>query len=46
MIINPDKSKEMIICFSRGENVRDTLPKIIIDYKEVERVAYMLSCWV
>ena len=40
MRINPDKSKEMIICFSRGENVRDTLPKIIIDDKEVERVAY------
>ena len=40
MRINQDKSKEMIICFSRGENVRDTLPKIIIDDKEVERVAY------
>ena len=40
MRINPDKSKEMIICFSRGENVSDTLPKIIIDDKEVERVAY------
>ena len=40
MRINPDKSKEMIICFSRGENVTDTLPKIIIDDKEVERVAY------
>ena len=43
MRINPDKSKEMIICFSRGENVRDrpTLPKIIIDDKEIERVAYV-----
>ena len=30
MRTNPDKSKEMIICFSRGENVRDTLPKIIM----------------
>ena len=40
MRINPDKSKEMIICFSRGDNFRDTLPKIIIDDKEIERVAY------
>ena len=27
MRINPDKSKEMIISFSRGENVRDTCRK-------------------
>ena len=30
----------MIISFSRGVNVRDTLPKMIIDGKDVERVEH------
>ena len=40
MIINSKKSKEMVICFTPDENVRNSIPSIIIDGNLVETVEY------
>ena len=40
MKINSNKSKEMVICFTPGENVRNSIPSIVIDGDIVETVEY------
>ena len=38
MKINPDKSKEMIICFSKNANFRNNVPNVIVEGNLVEQV--------
>ena len=40
MKINSKKSKEMVICFTPDENVRNSIPSIVIDGNIVETVEY------
>ena len=40
MKINSKKSKEMVICFTPDENVRNYIPSIVIDGNIVETVEY------
>ena len=40
MKINSNKSKEMVICFTPDENVRNSIPSIVIDGNIVETVEY------
>ena len=43
MRINSKKSKEMVICFTQDENVRNSIPNIFIDGNLVETVGVTLS---
>ena len=38
MRINPTKSKEMVICFRRNDNHVASIPRIVIDNNDIERV--------
>ena len=40
MKINSKKSKEMVICFTPDENVRNSIPSIVTDGNIVETVEY------
>ena len=40
MKINSKKSKEMVICFTPDNNVRNSIPSIVIDGNLVETVEY------
>ena len=40
MKINSNKSKEMVICFTPDENVRNSIPSIVIDGNIVDTVEY------
>ena len=39
MRINATKTKEMIICFCRNDNHIASIPRIVIDNNDIERVA-------
>ena len=40
MKINSKKSKEMVICFTPDDNVRNSIPSIVIEGNLVETVEY------
>ena len=41
MKINPEKSKEMIICFAQGSNPRNEVPALVLDGNVVKRVDHV-----
>ena len=40
MEINSNKSKKMVVCFTPDENVRNSIPSIVIDGNIAETVEY------
>ena len=43
MEINPEKSKEMIICFSKNVNFRNNVPNVVVEGNLVEQLGITLS---
>ena len=39
--INPEKSKEIIICFAQGSNPRNDVPVLVLDGNVVKRVDHV-----